>query len=133
MLEKFQEEDLYNCLLKMFAQYPFNDIVHRYITNIISFALDHKIGKELYDKGLPPKRTNRFLDLEQIKSDDEAQRKEEEETKEDEKGRRDMLLVHILFSTSLVEIISDMCLNRAKMSFGATSKQSTEVGYVAHL
>ena len=46
MLEVFREADLFSMLLKMYALYPYNDIALRYVTNIISFALDHKLAKE---------------------------------------------------------------------------------------
>ena len=107
---------MFSTLLKMFALYPFNDIAHRYITNIISFALSEKIGKKFFDAGQPPKRVNKFLDLELINSDDKDQDKEEAAStedslnKEDDQTRRDQLLVHILFSTSLIELINTMCL-----------------------
>ena len=73
MLEKFKDEDLYSTLMKMFALYPFNDIAHRYIVNIISFALDKKIGKKFFDAGAPPKRVNKFLDLELINPADKEE------------------------------------------------------------
>ena len=45
MLEVFREADLFTVLLKMYALYPYNDIGLRYVTSIISYALDHTLAK----------------------------------------------------------------------------------------
>ena len=47
MLEVFKEADLFSSLLKMYALYPYNDIALRYVTNVISFALDPKLAKAM--------------------------------------------------------------------------------------
>ena len=41
--------------------------------------------------------------------------------------------MHLLFATSLLELISEMCQKRTRMKYGNNSVQSTEMGYVAHL
>ena len=45
MLEVFKEADLFTSLLKLYALHPYNDIAHRYVTNVITFALDHSLAK----------------------------------------------------------------------------------------
>ena len=45
MLEVFQEADLFTTLLKLYALHPYNDIAHRYVTNVLAFALDHSLAK----------------------------------------------------------------------------------------
>ena len=50
MLEVFREADLFTVLLKMYALYPYNDIGLRYVTSIISYALDHTLAKEITKK-----------------------------------------------------------------------------------
>ena len=47
MLEVFKEADLFSSLLKMYGLYPYNDIALRYVTNVISFALDPKLAKTM--------------------------------------------------------------------------------------
>ena len=47
MLEVIRDADLYPSLLKMFELYPYNDVALRHCTNIILFAIDHKIAKEI--------------------------------------------------------------------------------------
>lgn len=55
-----------------------------------------------------------------------------EEVLENEQGRRDNLLIYLLFSTSLTDLIIEMCSKHNKLSYEKTS-QTTEMGYVAHL
>ena len=50
MLEVFREADLFTVLLKMYALYPYNDIGLRYVTSIISYALDYTLAKEFTKK-----------------------------------------------------------------------------------
>ena len=66
MLEVYQEADMFTSLLKLYALHPYNDIAHRYVTNVIAFALDHNLAKAQSDKQAPPKRPSRMLDLEPI-------------------------------------------------------------------
>lgn len=67
MLEVFKEADLFSKLLSMYALFPYNDMALRYVTSILSFALDHKLAKEMCEKQRPAKRQSRFIDLEPIK------------------------------------------------------------------
>lgn len=73
-----------------------------------------------------------MLDLEPIAPSNQASEEAEEESIEDEKSRRDALLVYVLFSTPLTEMIVKMCFHEDKLSFLATSNK-IEMGYVAHL
>ena len=45
MLEVIKETDLFSSLLKMYAMYPYNDIALRYVTSVISYALDPALAK----------------------------------------------------------------------------------------
>jgi len=129
MLEVMKEVDLFPSLLKMYVQYPYNDVALRYVTNLILHSLDHKAAKELDKKSAPPQRPSRMLDLEPIEVPAETA---EEETIEDEETRRSALLVYFLFSTPLTEMIVKLCVKEGKLSYHSTKNQ-VEMGYVAHL
>ena len=74
MLEVFKESDVYTALMKMYALYPYNDMAHRYVTNIVCYGLEPKLAKKLLEKSIASKgRPSRILDLEPInKTDDQA-------------------------------------------------------------
>ena len=72
MLEVFKEADLFTVLLKMYALYPYNDIGLRYVTSIISYALDHTLAQAITQRQEPPKRPSRILDLEPIQAADDT-------------------------------------------------------------
>ena len=42
MLKVYEESDIYKSLLRFYGIFPFNDMAHQMITNILAFALDFK-------------------------------------------------------------------------------------------
>ena len=139
ILDVIKEAELLPELLKMYAVYPYNDIALRHVNSIISYALDTTLAKAITEKLAPPKRPSTMLDLEPINTLDEDMKAMKEQemaknelTQEEEQNRKDALLVYMLFSTSLTEDIITMCRTQDKLSY-SNKKNTTEMGYVAHL
>ena len=110
MLEVYRDADLYASLLKMYAQYPYNDMALRLATSVLSYALDHKLAKIMTAKQTPPKRPTRTLDLEPIVPVADLN---SEVALENEQNRRDALTVMLLFQSPLMDLVIQLCHKRS--------------------
>ena len=144
MLKTFEDADLFSTLIKFYGLFPFNDMVLKAVTNVISHAIDYDLANEdekEMSKVVPKKPRFAFSlfddeDFEDM-NDQKDKDKDDEEEKDHEddeqfKQEKDELLVHILFKTEMINVIVNGCMKKHLTEY-SNSRNKIEVGYVTHL